>query len=158
MGGLNIFDYIFLAVILFLGVRSLLRGFFREAGTIAGIIAGIIAARVYYQDFAPFFTQQVKSAFLADALAFATIFFVVYALGIFSSILVQKLVHKTVGGWLDRTAGFIFGALKGLVLCGIFIYLVSGFAGSLENSFLKNSVISPCILNFMDFLSGLVSR
>ncbi|MEW5944656.1 MAG: CvpA family protein [bacterium] len=155
-GSFSTADAVFAGIILFFGVRSLVRGFVREAGTIAGIAGGIVLGRLLYPRLAPAISPRVGSDLLARALAFALIFAAVYLAGALASLLLQRFVRKTLGGIPDRVAGFLFGSLKGAILVGVFVVLVRGFAGGIESSFLRNSALSPLILTLMDFLAGLV--
>lgn len=151
------FDTFALVVIGVLGTRSLLRGFFKELGSLAGIVGGVILARMFSGVVAGILKSFVKYEFAAQALAFAVICVVV---GIAASVLTSTmaaLVRKTGLGIMDRLGGFAVGALQGTILVGVVLLVGTAVSGGLlEKSFAAGSMFAPPILAFMKMLSGVV--
>ena len=145
-------------IIALLGLRGLWRGLIREVAMISSVIAGLILARLFYRVAASFIEPYVKTEWVANAAAFAAIFIAVYIAGIIVSLILRKIVRKSGAGGFERFAGTLFGAFEGVVIIGIFLLLVRSITGSLEDSFLKESLTAPHILSLMDFLSGLIHR
>lgn len=137
-----VIDLVVAAITLISGIISFLRGFIREVLTIAGVVAGFFAAVFFGPTLAPLFDkwlgvndsaiengQEVKKLFdiipmniVADVCAYATVFIIVV-------IIISVISHFTSGaakamglGPVDRTLGFIFGLVRGLLLLSL-LYL-----------------------------------
>jgi membrane protein required for colicin V production len=132
-----IVDILVLVVLLISALIAFLRGFIREVLTITGVVGGLAAAYFGGPLLAPLMRgwlgveegEEPERLFgilpydiVADALAYGSIFIiVVILLSILSHFLAESA--KTIGlGAVDRTLGFIFGILRGVVLLGL-LYL-----------------------------------
>lgn len=132
-----IIDIIVLAVLLISAVIAFLRGFIREVLTIAGVVGGLAAAYIGGPLLKPHMRDwmgveegiEPERLFgilpydvVADALSYGGIFIVVVIiLSIISHFLAETA--KSMGlGAIDRTFGFIFGILRGIILLGL-LYL-----------------------------------
>lgn len=151
------FDIVAAVVILALALRCVLRGFIREVFSLAGIIGGIILARLYFTYAAGLFTPWVENRTLANSLGFASICLSVILISAIASWLISRIIRRTFFGVLDRLGGLVVGALQGVLLAGLFVWVVVAAFGSLDNSFLKNSVLAPYLLDTIMFIAGKVS-
>lgn len=132
-----IVDILVLAVLLISALIAFLRGFIREVLTIAGVVGGLAAAYFGAPLLIPFMRgwMGVEDGvepgrlfgilpydIVADAASYGLIFIVVVvALSVISHFLAEAA--KSIGlGAVDRTFGFIFGLLRGVVLLGL-LYL-----------------------------------
>ncbi len=134
-----IVDIVVLAVLLISALIAFMRGLIREVLTIAGVVGGLAAAYVG----GPLLKPQMREWFgvtegaeeeaeklmgilpydvVADALSYGVIFIgVVIFLSILSHFLAEGV--RSIGlGAIDRTLGFIFGLLRGVVILGL-LYL-----------------------------------
>lgn len=132
-----IVDILVIAVLLISALIAFLRGFIREVLTIAGVVGGLLAA--YFGG--PLLQPHMRTwlgvqegieperlfgilpfDILADALSYGAIFIVVViVLSILSHFLAEGA--KSVGlGAVDRTLGFVFGIVRGIILLGL-LYL-----------------------------------
>lgn len=130
-------DIIVLAVLLLSALISFVRGFIREVLTILGVVGGLAAAYAG----GPMLSPQMKDwlgvvegekperflgvlpyPILADILSYGLIFIVVViVLSVISHILAETT--KALGlGAIDRTLGFVFGLLRGILLIAV-LYL-----------------------------------
>jgi len=132
-----IVDILVLAVLLISALIAFLRGFIREILTITGVVGGLAAAYFGGPVLAPFMRGwlgveggvEPKELFgilpydiVAQVLSYGAIFIIVVVLlSILSHFLAETA--KSIGlGAVDRTFGFIFGLLRGVVLLGL-LYL-----------------------------------
>ena len=152
----SVFDLIALGVMFLLALRCVFRGFIKEVFSLAGLVGGIILGRLYYQDAAGFFRPWIERDVIQNVLGFAVICIGVIVITGVASWLISLLIKRTFLGLLDRVAGFCVGAVQGLLLVGVFVMIVSAFAGSVDDSFLDDSVLVRPILSFMNFISGIV--
>ena len=132
-----IVDILVLAVLLISALIAFLRGFIREVLTITGVIGGLAAA--YFGG--PLLIPHMRGWFgvedgieperlfgiipydvLADALSYGAIFIVVV---IILSVLSHYLAEtaRSIGlGAVDRSLGFVFGLIRGILILGL-LYL-----------------------------------
>ncbi len=132
-----IVDIVVLVVLLISALIAFLRGFIREVLTITGVVGGLAAAYFAGPLLAPYMRgwfgvedgieperlfNILPYDIVADALSYGLIFIIVVVLlSILSHFLAETA--KTIGlGAVDRTLGFIFGILRGIVLLGL-LYL-----------------------------------
>jgi membrane protein required for colicin V production len=123
IGSLNLFDWLLLGVVAYSTITAFVRGFFREAFSLAGLIAGILLASWNYTlvgtwlaRWIPWTTAQIV-AFLAIGITVMVVFGIA-----------GKLLHstaKTIGlGFVDRMIGAIFGVVRGCLM-GVAILMVA---------------------------------
>ena len=155
---LTVFDIVALAVITLFGVRCLMRGFVKEVFSLAGIIGAVVLGRLYYQEAAEFFKPWVPGELQSNVLGFAAIALGVLLSASLASWLVFKLIHKTFLAVADRLGGLAVGILQGGLVMGIFLMVVVSVTGSLEKSFVADSVLAPYLLEFVRFLSGIILK
>ncbi len=108
-----------IAVILISAFLAMLRGFTREVLAIASWGAAAVAAIYLHPMVLPYVKPYIEKDVLALAAAAAAVFLVTL---IFVSLLTIKLSDVILDskiGALDRSLGFAFGAVRGLILCVI---------------------------------------
>ncbi len=132
-----IVDILVLAVLLISALIAFLRGFIREVLTITGVVGGLAAAYIGGPLLSPLMRgwlgveEGVEPERLfgilpfdivADTLSYGVIFIIVVVLlSVLSHFLAETA--KSIGlGAVDRTLGFIFGLLRGIILLGL-LYL-----------------------------------
>ncbi len=120
---------IMVVVILFIsGGLALLRGFTREVLSIISWVAAAVATLVAFPVFQPQMREIVQPKWLADISLAGGIFVLVLIVVSFITMKVSDKVLDSRIGALDRTMGFIFGVLRGMVLVVIaylfFVWLV----------------------------------
>ena len=117
---ITIFDGILLAIMLFSGLLAMVRGFSREVLSVGSWVAAAAVAFFFYRKLSPFVGKYTKSiadsTTVADVTAAGIIFLVTL---IIVSLLTMKIADVIVDsriGALDRSLGFAFGAVRGLLL------------------------------------------
>lgn len=132
-----IIDIIVLVILLISAGIAFMRGFIREVLTIAGVVGGLAAA--YFG--APSLKPHMRGWFgvedgvvperlfgvlpydvLADALSYGLIFIVVVTVLSFISHSLAEWARRTGLGAIDRSMGFLFGLIRGILLLGL-LYL-----------------------------------
>ena len=148
MENISLLDLVSLALIAFLGVKGIFRGFVKETFGLIGIIGGIYVASRYAQsageflDTHLFHLQNKNSLYLIGFIA-ALIVFWLFAVAIGS--ILGKLVSSSGLGVVDRVLGFFVGAAKVFMIFSIIIYVLNSipvFKASVENIF-KGSIMYP---------------
>ncbi len=121
----NNFDYVVLGVILLSGLLALMRGLIREVFSLVAWIGAFIAATQYYPLAEPWTQRYLhKSPEIATQAAGVVVFVIAFVLLSVTGALIAKLIIR--GGTLtaiDRSLGFIFGIIRGVVIVSI-VYLL----------------------------------
>ena len=116
-------DYAVLAIVGISGVISLMRGFIREALSLAGWIAAFWIALALSGKAAALLDGHVSVPSVRVGIGFAAIFFgVLLVCGIVLR-LAGLLVERTGMSGTDRTLGIVFGVLRGIVIAGLLVLL-----------------------------------
>jgi len=109
-----------LIVVIFLSaLLAMLRGFTREILAIASWTAAAIAAVYFYPLVLPYVTPHISKPVVAMAVAAAAVFFVTLIVVSLITVRLSDAILDSKVGALDRSLGFIFGAVRGLLLCVI---------------------------------------
>jgi membrane protein required for colicin V production len=108
-----------IAVILISAFLAMLRGFTREVLAIASWGAAAVAAIYLHPLVLPYVKPYIAKDVIALAVAAAAVFFVtLIAVSLITVKLSDAILDSKVGA-LDRSLGFLFGAVRGLLLCVI---------------------------------------
>ncbi|MCW5723576.1 MAG: CvpA family protein [Maricaulaceae bacterium] len=124
MDGLSMFDAAALLVLLASGVLALVRGFVRESLSIAAFVFAALAAIWSRPVFIGMAEDIAGPGLLANALVLGVVFLLVFlAVSFITNSLSRGVKTGDEVGVIDRTAGFAFGLLRGLVLLGLLLIL-----------------------------------
>lgn len=126
MDGFTLVDAAVAAIILISALLAYARGFVHESLAILGWIAAAVMAYLFAPQFEPLVKEiPFVGDFLQESCELAVIaaFCVVFALGllvvsIFSPLFASLVKDSALGG-LDQALGFLFGALRGVVLVAV---------------------------------------
>ena len=108
-----------IAVILISGFLAMLRGFTREVLAIASWGAAAVAAIYLHPLVLPYVKPYIAKDVIALAVAAAAVFFVTLIVVSLITIKLSDAILDSKVGALDRSLGFLFGAVRGLLLCVI---------------------------------------
>ncbi|HIP02674.1 MAG TPA: CvpA family protein [Campylobacterales bacterium] len=148
MENVSLLDLVSIALILFLGIKGILRGFVKEVFGLIGIIGGIFIASKYaqvageYAD-ANFLNLQNKaSIYLIGFIAVLILFWIIAT---FVGSMLGKLVNSSGLGIVDKILGFIVGGAKIFLIFSVIIYVLSsiGIFRSSLNSIFEGSMMYP---------------
>ena len=121
-------DYIIFAIIIISILVGAIRGFIKEAFSLAVWVAAFLVAFQYSGGLAQHLESQIELPSVRTALAFAGLFLSVLLVGGLLTFLVGKLVEKTGLSGTDRLFGGVFGGVRGLILVLALIPLAMGAA------------------------------
>ena len=125
--GLNWVDIVVLGLVLISGAFAMMRGFVKEGFVLLSLICGSIIATRYYPDLQPWMRHQIKSRVTADITTWLTLFVGTLILFIpISSLVVSKIQGQAMTA-IDRSLGFVFGAIRGLLIACLLYLLVAQF-------------------------------
>src|SRR5580698_4884696 len=116
--GLNVLDYSVLGIVLLSGLLALMRGFVREVFSLAAWAGAYFAAAKYYTLAEPWTHRWIKNQTGATALAAVIVFIVALTILSIAGHLIAKLIRGRALTAIDRSLGFLFGLLRGvLIVC-----------------------------------------
>ncbi len=108
-----------IAVVLISAFLAMLRGFTREVLAIASWGAAAVAAIYFHPLVLPYVKPYIAKDVVALAVAAAAVFFATLIVVWLITIKVSDAILNSKVGALDRSLGFLFGAVRGLLLCVI---------------------------------------
>ncbi|QOP45973.1 CvpA family protein [Sulfurimonas paralvinellae] len=154
---INYFDFIAAIIILLLGLKGILNGFFKELFGLIGIIGGIfIASRMgdsvgeYLSKLIFNFSNHAAISFTGFLVTLAVFWMMMIAVGY----AFKKLTALSGLGIFDRILGFVFGASKFFLIAAVIAFAISNvkaFKPTLEAAF-SNSVLFPVLVETGGFI------
>ena len=122
---ITLLDGIFIGFTLISAILAMVRGFSREILSIASWAIAAVAAFFLYPLVLPFITPHISNAMVALALAAAGVFLVVLIIATIITMKMADFIIDSRIGALDRTLGFLYGAVRGVVVMAVaFMFLI----------------------------------
>jgi membrane protein required for colicin V production len=109
-------DLAVITIVMVSGLLALLRGFTREVLAILSWVAAAVAAYYLHPMAMPYVKPYISKDELAMVAAVATVFFVALILVSLITVKLSDIILDSKIGALDRSLGFVFGALRGVLL------------------------------------------
>jgi len=130
-GSLSAFDGIGLTILLVSGLLALVRGFVREALSVTAFVAASLATLWALPAFSGPAKDMIDPDWLAPLAVGLLIFVLIYlAVTFVTSSLSSGLAKGEDVNVVDRTLGFSFGVIRGLVLLGLGVILFTQAFGT----------------------------
>jgi membrane protein required for colicin V production len=156
----NYFDLIASIIILMLGLKGILNGFFKEAFGLIGIIGGIfVASRVggsvgqYLSDIIFKFENSAAINFSGFLVTLAVFWIFMITIGY----IFKKLSLLSGLGIFDRILGFVFGASKFFLIAAVIAhaaYNIKAIKSTIEVP-MQNSLLFPALVSTGAFIMKL---
>ena len=125
---LVIIDWVIIAVIVASAFISVLRGFVREALSLAGWITAYVIARLFVDQLAYLLSPYIDTVQWRVAIAFGCLFLATRLCFALFSHLMKDFLRMTGLSGLDRLLGMFFGIIRGLILMVVILSLGRMFA------------------------------
>lgn len=146
MADFTLIDGVVALVIVLSALLAYSRGFVREAMAIAGWVIATIVAFVFADKVTPLVRQiPVVGDFIGDSCelsviaAFAAVFAVVLVVASIFTPLFSSLIQRSVLGGLDQGLGFLFGAVRGILLVAVAFFVYQTVLESQNIEMVENS-------------------
>lgn len=157
-----ILDLIFLGFTLLSAVLAMVRGFSREALSIASWVVSAVAAYYLYPSVVPYVlphTQKFTSnPMAAIGVAAAIIFLIVLIIATIITMKIADAIIDSRVGALDRTLGFIFGAARGVLVMGVGYLFFTSLAGSQQPSWVTEAKSRPILESVARAVEGILPK
>ena len=121
----NWLDVVLAVVLLIALVRSVWTGFTRAVAGVGGVLAGFFVAIRGYPSLAFRLSPMIADELIRNIVAFLLLFLAVYLIFVIAGILLHGFLKALKLGWFDRLMGGILGALKGMLIAGIIMFLLT---------------------------------
>lgn len=135
-------DYTIIGLIFISSVIGLLRGFIKEAFSLAIWISAVWVGLSFSRALSTFLEGIISVPSVRISAAFSILFLITLILGALISYLLSELVKKTGLTGSDRFAGMIFGIARGLIVVSIAVML-AGLTPLPEDLWWKESILIP---------------
>lgn len=144
---LNYFDIAVICILSMFTLRGLIRGFVAEIAGVVAIVGGLWYARRSFTTLAEYLTF-IPDPTWRQIVAYVLIFLaVMLVVGIVARIL-RKVLEFSFVLWVDKLAGSLTGAFKGLVICSALLILVQAFLP--DAAFIRDSKVIPYLQAVME--------
>lgn len=147
---LTLFDALVLGVVLLSAIMAFARGLLREVVSIASLVVGVMAVVVLLpltrKTIGPLFPASTP-LWLCDAIMIAVLFTAAFAaFGVITGRIRHGLLQSDTITAVDRSAGFVFGAARGLVVLGLGLMLLNALvARDLQPKWVTEAKLYPTI-------------
>ncbi|MFT4809319.1 MAG: membrane protein required for colicin V production [Paraglaciecola sp.] len=139
---MNWIDYAILCVILLSAVISIIRGFVKEAISLAIWFSALFIASQFYADLAIYLTK-FDDLMIRNGVAIAILFVSTLVIGGLVNYLISQLVQFTGLTGTDRALGLVFGALRGILIVSSLLFFLDTFTPLSASTWWKTSVLIP---------------
>lgn len=116
-------DYAIIIILTLSALISVLRGFVKEALSLAAWVLAFWVAFTFHQNLATVFADYIGTPSLRLISAFALLFVVTLIIAALVNNLVSQIVKKTGLTGTDRMLGVIFGIARGTVIVAILVLM-----------------------------------
>jgi membrane protein required for colicin V production len=121
----SIFDLTFFTAIIIAVISGLRKGFVRQLLGLVGIFAGTYCAYILSLGLSEWwrghFNVDIK---VTQIIIFIILASIIYALVIWLSILLGKLLKMAMLSWINRLLGMLFGAIKVIIIFSALAYVI----------------------------------
>ena len=142
---MNSVDIAVIVVLLISGVIALVRGFVYEVLAMAGWVLAALAAVWGLQYIRPLIAPHIGNQTLADVAGGAAIFLLVLLVSSFITHSISRQVRKSAVSAVDRSLGFAFGLVRGLVLASLCYMVVDKLTAPDEPAVLTAARTKPML-------------
>jgi membrane protein required for colicin V production len=138
-------DYVVIGIVAISILVGAIRGFIKEAFSLAVWAAAFLVAFQYSGALALQLESHIELPSARTSLAFVSLFLLVLLVGGLVTFLIGKLVEKTGLSGTDRLLGAVFGSVRGLAIV-LAIILVAGLTPVTQDPWWKQSKMIQSLL------------
>ncbi len=138
-----------IGVVFVSAILSLMRGFTREVLAIGSWVAAAAAAYYFYPQLLPYLSNisllKTKPVFAAAAAAAIVFFVTLIIVSLFTVRLSDAILDSKIGA-LDRSLGFVFGAVRGFLLAVVAFAIFNWLVGDKQQpDWVQNAKTRPML-------------
>jgi len=154
------FDIIITIIILFLGLKGILNGFFKELFGLLGIVGGIFIASRLGNDVGQYLSDMIfkfQNSAAINFTGFLVTLAVFWMFMVFIGFIFKKLSNMSGLGPVEKMLGFIFGAGKFFLISAVIAhaaYNIKVVKSSIDST-MQKSVLFPILVKTGSFIMKL---
>ncbi len=136
-------DWAILAIIGLSALISIMRGFVREALSLAGWIAAFLLAKTFYEPVAEMLVDHIDTNSIRLGVAWVSIFVITLFLAGVVNYIIGKMIDKAGLSGTDRFLGMGFGALRGVLIVALIVLGLKQFTPVPKDEWWGQSALIP---------------
>jgi membrane protein required for colicin V production len=146
-----------IGVVLISAILSMMRGFTREVLAIGSWIAAAAAAYYFYPYVTPYLAPYIHKPVVLQAVGAAVVFFAtLIVVSLFTVRLSDAILDSKIGA-LDRSLGFVFGAVRGFLLAVVAFAIFNWLVGDKQQpDWVQNAKTRPMLTDTADRIIALL--
>ncbi len=145
---ITLLDGLLLVIMLVSAVLAMIRGFVREVLSIVSWVAAAIASFLLYERLLPYTQQYISQDLVAMGVSAAVVFLVTLIVVSYITMRISDFVLDSRIGALDRTLGFVFGSVRGLLLVVVAMMFFNWFVQPAQQpKWVQNAKSLPILLS-----------
>jgi len=155
-------DIVICLLLLLSALIGLFRGLVKEVLSLIIWMAALVVALLFAQPVSDLLVEKIDNTSMRMILAFAAIFISALVAGALVQWVLAKLIETTGLSGTDRLLGFLFGSIRGVLLCIVILIVIRPFsqdAGWWQSSILVPQLIAfeSDVVGFLKYLGGVVT-
>ncbi|BDQ35546.1 CvpA family protein [Pseudodesulfovibrio portus] len=147
---MNFLDIILICIVALFLLRGFFRGLVQEILSLIAVVLAVVLASNFDHLLQPHLALYIDSEMTVGVLSYSIIFVGTLILVWLVAKLIRTMLEITLLGWVDRTAGGVFGLLEGVLIGLIGLMFLQTFAPN--SDILTQSAIAPQAQHLVDKL------
>lgn len=148
-------DWVILAVIVVSTLISLMRGFVKEALSLATLVAAVVIARLFGSQVSSLLVEYISVPSVRLMVAYGALFIATMSVGGMINHLISHLIEMTGLSGTDRLLGMIFGLARGGLIITVAVAVLSRMPVT-EDDWWKSSKLVPHFVAAAETVQGWV--
>lgn len=135
-------DYAIMAIITVSALISLVRGFIKEAVSLAVWVLGFVIASRFYSELAVYLTG-IEKELVRNGVSIAILFVITLIIGALVNHLLSEIVHYTGLSGTDKMLGMVFGGLRGVLIVAAALLFMDTLTPANTTEWWQTSILIP---------------
>ncbi|MFP4429676.1 MAG: CvpA family protein [Spirochaetota bacterium] len=151
-------DVVFGIIVIFATLRAGLRGFVKEALSVASLALGVVVAVLFSGTVAGYLDEWLGVSVWNQIIAFLGIFVVLYVLIKLFENALHRMIERVHLQSLDHAMGLLLGVVEGVVVVFLLILLIQIQPVADPERLLRGSFFARALLPFLPYVAEMLVR
>lgn len=145
-------DWAILAILAVSSIISLIRGFVKEALSLAFWAVAFVVTMTFHPQMMGLLENAIEKVYIRELVAYVSLFAGTLVIGSITTYLLSEFVKKTGLGGTDRLLGMIFGAARGVIIVVALLVLLPTLLTDIDQDhWWQDSTLIPHFLELRDW-------